>query len=231
MALLQRANLSLRQQGVTGTIHKLYCQLVDYLFDRRYGIDTRTWARLNQLTIASDNQSKGRAYKPTRVVPLRKLFHAIQSLDPVVDRVLVDFGCGKGRVLLVAAEFGFRAVRGVEFAQELCAIAQSNCAAYQAKTGSKTEFQIVAADVVNYAIHTDENIFFFFNPFDEEILHRVLHQISASLLAKPRKILIIYHNPVKRQTIEAWDNLIRVQELNFWGYDFVVYANRAASLL
>ena len=56
-----------------------------------------------------------------RLRPFRRLMRTL-SLPP--GSGFVDFGCGKGRVLLLAAGFGFARITGVEFAKELCDIAK-----------------------------------------------------------------------------------------------------------
>lgn len=204
---------------------KLYTLIIDPLFDIKYGVDTYRWAQLAELMIDSDNKERGVLYQPSKVIPLKKMFNAIKLLIPA-DGILVDFGCGKGRVLLVASEFGFREVRGLEFAHELCEIARKNCAIFKAKKGFSTEYRIINCDVTNYAIAIDENVFYLYNPFDETILRKVLSNIAASLQIKHRKILIIYCNPLYTYIIEQWNNFVRLQEFNFWGNKFIVYSNR-----
>ena len=75
------------------------------------------------------------------------------------ESVFVDFGCGKGRTLVVAAELGFAGVRGVEFAAELCESAEKNYRLYQKKSGNRADFRIVREDVSDYAVKEGENIF------------------------------------------------------------------------
>ena len=69
---------------------------------------------------------------------------------------------------------------GVEFSAELCAIARQNCAIYGQRTGSKTRYRVIEADVVNYCIDKAENVFFMFNPFDDVIIKKVLDYIRGS---------------------------------------------------
>ncbi len=222
---LKRTRTSLRSQGLTETVLKSYSIIADHLFDIWYGIDTCKWAELSDLTIHNSvNREKGYPYQPTRLVPLRKLFNVINSIIPP-DSVLVDFGCGKGKVLLAASEFGFKEVRGVEFAHELCEIAEKNCAVYKARKGFITEYRIIECDVTDYDINTDENVFFMFNPFDETIMAKVLCRIAASLQVKHRPILVIYYNPKYAHVIEQRDAFGRLREFNFWGYKFTVYSN------
>jgi SAM-dependent methyltransferase len=225
MNLLQRLKISLRHQGPRATGVKLWVWASDQLFDFRYGLDTCKPAGLEGLTIDGGNKERGQIYQPTRVLPLRRLFRELQPLIPPAS-VLVDLGCGKGRVLLVASEFDFQAVRGVEFAHELCEIARKNCAAFQAKKRNRADCQVIEADVTAYAIQPDETVFFMFNPFDETILGRVLDNLAASLQARPRRMLIIYYNPRGAQLIESRREFARLREVDFWGYHFRVYANR-----
>jgi len=225
ISVLQRLRISLRVEGLKTSVLKAYALIVDHLFDIRYGIDTCTHSKLTELTIDSDNKARAKMYWPTRAVALRKLFNVMQPMIPA-DSVFVDFGCGKGRVLLIASEFGFREVRGVEFAHELCEIAKKNYDVYKAKTGFSKECRIIECDATNYAINTDENVFFMFDPFDETILIKVLSNIAASLQTQRRKILIIYHRPKYDHIIEQGDDFTRLREFRFYGLQFGVYSNR-----
>jgi SAM-dependent methyltransferase len=141
------------------------------------------------------------------------------------DSVLVDFGCGKGRVLLIAAECGFRKARGVEFAHELCEIADKNCAIYKRKRAPNTEFQVIESDAAKYVLNDDENVFFMFNPFDDVVLNDVLNNIAASLKIQPRKILILYFNPLHGNLIEQHGVFAKSEEFVIGGYPFPVYSN------
>lgn len=206
---------------------KLGSRAADYIFDIRYGIETHKWVQLDNLTIESVNKESGYCYQPTRVRPLRELFQAIMPLVPA-EGALVDFGCGKGRVLIVASEFGFKEVIGVDFSKELCEIARSNCAVYKVRTKSLTEFHIIEADVADYAINPDDVVIFMFNPFNERVMASVLINICTSLERSPRKILLIYHNPEYDQVFGLCDDFVKVDDLSFWGYKFSVYSTSPA---
>jgi SAM-dependent methyltransferase len=157
-------------------------------------------------------------------VSAQEVFRAILPLIPA-QAALVDFGCGKGRVLIVASEFGFKQVRGVEFSKELCEIARRNCAIFKARAGVRTEFRIIEADVADYPIHPDEMVIFLFNPFNERVMASVLINICASLELSPRKILLIYHNPEYDQVFELCDDFVKLDDLDYWGYKFTVYSS------
>ena len=223
---LLQLGLSLRSQGLWATANKLRGWALDYLYDLRYGLDTCANSELAELTIGSENKVRGYGYQPTRVLLLRKFFHSIRPLLPP-NGVLVDFGSGKGRMLLVASEFGFREARGVEFAHELTA--RKNVARYKARAGVAAEFKIIESDAACYAIAADENVFMMYNPFDESILGQVLDNIAASLRKAPRRILIIYVNPRWGRVIEQRADFVLVREWVLWGFKFAVYSSRAPS--
>lgn len=42
------------------------------------------------------------------------------------DFVFIDYGCGKGRALFIAAEHSFKAAIGIEYASDLASIAKRN---------------------------------------------------------------------------------------------------------
>jgi len=126
---------------------------------------------------------------------------------------------------MAASEVGIREVRGIEFAHELYEIAKKNCAQYKTKKGFPTTYRIVEGDVIDYAINPDENVFFLFNPFDETVLTKVLHNITASLQAKPRRVWIIYYYPDHANVIEQQGSFSRLQEFMTWQHRFRVYSN------
>lgn len=104
--------------------------------------------------------------------------------------VFVDFGSGKGRILMLASALPFRRVIGVEFAPQLHAIAQQN-------TAGCRNVELVLADATQWAIPADASVLFFFNPFEGEILRRVFANIRRSLEEHPRHLRIVYVRPEK----------------------------------
>jgi predicted RNA methylase len=230
MNLLKRLATSLRGQGIVATVIKLRTLMVDHWFDFRYGLDTCAWSELEDLTIDSTSKASGYLYKPARILPLRKFFKETEQTCPR-EGVLVDFGSGKGRVLLVASEFGFREARGVEFAHELAEISRRNCARYKSVTATETEFETVEADASKYAIRADEHVFVFCNPFDDTIMKAVLANIAKSVVQHPRQVVIAYYNPKWGRVVEQQSEFNLISEFNWWGHKFALYSNRKQSAM
>ncbi len=226
IGLLRRISSSLRQQGFAGTAAKMAGTLPEKIFDWRYGTDTCAISNLSGLTIASENREHGTRYEPTRVLSLQKLLPTIRQITPG-DSVLVDLGCGKGRVLLLAAGAGFRTVRGLEFASELCEIARRNCETFKAKTKIPANFEIIHADVTTYPYRAEENVFFLFNPFDAVIFERVLSAIVHSWRKSRRQVFVVICLPTQqyRDAIAARPELALMRKVRCWGYDFWIYGS------
>ncbi len=223
MSAIATAARSLRRDGLRPTLNKAVAVAADGFFDLRYGVETQAWAELRDLTIRGDHRAQGARYQPTHVGPLRRMLRVLRHrFTP--GRAFVDLGCGKGRALMVAAEFGFPVIRGIEFAHELCAVATANCAAYKRRRGIATAFHIIEADVVWYPLVGDETVIFMFNPFDAAIMSRVLDNITASLAASPRRLLILYHNPRQSRVIAQRAPFSPVGDFAVGASQFSVYA-------
>ena len=225
MSILERLKSSLQRDGAGSTLAKFRAAIVDHCFDSYYGLDTCAMAGLEDLTITSSSREHGVKYQAARVLVLRKLFQILMPLFPS-NSVIVDFGCGKGRVLLVGMEFPFKEVKGVEFAKELCAAANNNIARYKAKKTLQTPCAAIEADAATYRIATDENVFFYYNPFDEVLMAKTVENIITSARFHPRKIHIVYLNPKHHGVMDSRSELSLIQDSHIWGNRFRVYTNQ-----
>ncbi len=220
---LRRIVRSLHERGIVGSADRVLSILQERLFDWRYGTDTVTHVDVDSLTVDSPHAAEGYGYQPTRLRPFRKL---MSELKFPPGSALVDVGCGKGRVLLLASDYGFRRITGVEFAKELCAIARENVARYRRKTGMQTDICIVEGDAVDYEVRDDDNVFFMFNPFSAALVEKIVQNIVRSLASKDRKVFIIYNNPRWGETVERQGfSLFLDQD----GGEWLVYSNTAQS--
>lgn len=105
--------------------------------------------------------------------------------------VFIDFGSGKGRVLLGASEYPFKRVIGVEIDQKLSAIAVKNTFRYQNGTKKCASVECVCCDATEYEFPFEPAVLYFFNPFGPRIADQVLTNLSRSLNEHPREIVII----------------------------------------
>lgn len=175
-------------------------------FDKRYGTDTDTFAELRELDIASDNKAHGERYQPSPVYSLKRLLRRLDIDFRTFS--FVDFGSGKGRTLLIAGELPFKQVIGVEFSEELHRKAEQNIGRYP--RGAAGLIKAVHADATQFELPADDLVLYFFNPFTKPVLDRVLANISISLAARPRKVLVIYlYLPNNAWLIESKEFILR----------------------
>lgn len=162
----------------------------DYWFDVRHGTRTRGIVQLETLNIASARKADGQFYVAT---PRYEFTHMMKRIgvDPKAY-VFIDLGCGMGRVLLYAAEAGFRRVIGVEFSPDLAAVARRNAARFSAGDGS--EIHVVTADAAEFSFPPQPCIIFLFNPFSSAVMKTVLARIKQVYDAGNRDIYLIWYN-------------------------------------
>lgn len=110
------------------------------------------------------------------------------------EKRVIDYGSGKGRALFCAEYSGFNLLTGVELNKELNDAAKANLKTYQLRRKEST-FDFVNDDAVNFPIPPDSSVFYFFNPFSEIIMKKVLKNILIHALQQKRVIFVIYLNP------------------------------------
>jgi SAM-dependent methyltransferase len=224
---LDRVTRAVKKRGLRGFGIHAVCEVADYLFDLRFGVDTRSAVHLGDLTGVTGDLEHASPYAATQVLALRGLF---RMLDIGADRVLVDFGSGKGRVLMVAAPFGFRSLRGVEFSAGLCEVARRNIERYRRKARIEAGFEVIHSDASEYAVRPDEDVFFLFNPFDNHVLERVLDNIAASYKTRPRPMLLIYRRPVHQAAIMERTAFVKLADYLVWKNDFAIFEAKPRGL-
>lgn len=163
---------------------------------------------LNILTNLEDNESHNDkeaflGYEPTSYFLLEKIF----TLFPFHSQDhLIDFGCGKGRVLFMAAYHLCKYVTGYEINEKIYNILMKNIESYQNKFGKETTFSIYKEDVQYAKISKTANKFFFFNPFYLIVYARVIKNIIDSLKDNERNIVIYLYRP-HESTIKYLDSI------------------------
>jgi hypothetical protein len=179
-------------------------------FDWRYHIDTAGVIQLADLTCESGNRKWGVWYEPT---PLRALTLMLSVLPADVSNfTFVDFGSGKGRTLLYASTRAFRRILGVEFTLELHQVAERNIRTYRNPKQRCFDITSLHTDAVEFAMPEEPCVLYFFHPFGEEVMARVLANIRNSYQRHPRKFILLYYHPQLRHMLEGMEFLRKCDE-------------------
>lgn len=174
--ILSKLWSSVRQEGITATARKvvrLAKPTHPDLFDLRYGSDTIRMEPLWRLSIESKNARFGGRYEATAEDEFAEALAMIP--DPLEDFTFVDLGCGKGRLLILAAHKGFHEVIGVEFAKELVETARRNLS----RLGLPGT--LLHQDAAEFAFPARNLVVYMYNPFTKEVMSKVLHNLRVSL--------------------------------------------------
>jgi len=177
-------------------------------FDRRFGISTfGIEYDLLALGATGPHVAHAEAYEPIQI----PVFSAIISAARIDPRhySFIDFGCGKGRALVLAAEHGFKRMIGVEFASSLYELAAHNIAVYRGRKVHSAPIDLHCADAVQFEIPDEDAMLFFYNPFDHEVLSKVCRNMENAYRVRPRSLVIAYRNPVHSDVFESIDFLTR----------------------
>ena len=120
-----------RERGVryagrvcTLALRGLLIAVADRRREARFGVDSEGNIALSELSIDSENRTLGFPYVPSPGLLVETLLANVE--EDLGQFSFVDFGSGKGRVLLVASHYPFREVVGVEFSPELGGLVVAN---------------------------------------------------------------------------------------------------------
>ncbi len=159
--------------------------------EKKYGINTTGVDELSSLKKMGIDIEHATIYMPASYDILEDIF---EWLRPHGLKFLLDLGSGKGRVLCVAADYGFQKIVGLDFSRSLCQAANANLASIKTDHPG-IEAQVFHNDAFYFIIPGEVDCLFFFNPFDDVIMSGVIENIRTSLLETPRKLYIVYLNP------------------------------------
>lgn len=164
---------------------------LDRRFDGKYGTDTSGIVPLANLHIQSDSVDSGIWYEPMPSKTFERIMELLGVSFP--DYEFVDFGSGKGRVLLLASRHGFKKVIGVEFSEELHRIARANVNTWPQQRSTTSPIEIRCTDAVDFVIPDSPLVLFFFSPFGGRVMERVLGNIVESWQRSPRDLILVFH--------------------------------------
>lgn len=169
-------------------------------FDALFGVETIDKVEVCDLDVSEDRRQHCVFYHPTRVWLFNEIFKDIQIVHK--DYILVDFGSGKGRVLLLAAMYPFKKIIGVEISRKLHEIALKNIQGYKKEWQLCHEISSWCLDVENFEIPNEKIVLFFYNPFDAFVMRQVLSNIESSFGRYHRDMILIYVNPIYHELID-----------------------------
>jgi SAM-dependent methyltransferase len=136
-------------------------------------------------------------YQPTESVLFHEMIEALREQSQLDFRefTFIDLGSGKGRTLLMASDYPFRRVVGVDLLPELHRAALENLSKYKSETQKCFALESICADATEFRFPDEPTVLYLFNPFPEAGLRRMIAGLERSLREHPRAVYVLYHNP------------------------------------
>jgi len=183
-------------------------------FDERFGVETS--GLIYELPSGHPHDVYNNGY--FAVAP--SVFHAVMRL--MRERLhleyhrfrFVDVGSGKGRALLLASDYPFREVIGVELSPQLDRVARANVARYAAATrGSllhRPPVISIQGDATEFLWPPGPLVVYMWNAFTSPVMERVFHNLGASLAEQPRELYLVYMHPELESMVASLPWLTRL---------------------
>lgn len=143
------------------------------------------------------------AYQPTDSAFFHEMIEALRAQPgfDFGDFLFIDLGSGKGRTLLMASDYPFRRIVGVELLPALNEIALDNLSRYKNASQKCFALESICADATEFPLPAEPTVLFLFNPFPESGLKRVIANLEKGLREHPRKVYVLYLNPLQEQVL------------------------------
>jgi len=111
---------------------------------------------------------------------------------------LIDYGCGLGRVMIIAALYSCKNITGIEINKDIYDNAAKNIKSFQKRFKKlRVRFHLHHIDASDYVIDDDINKFFFYDPFHLKIFIKLIYSIEQSLARNDRTITLFFYRPEK----------------------------------
>jgi SAM-dependent methyltransferase len=184
-------------------------------FDVETGLDTSGMIDGGTLSSGHEHDIYNVAYYGTSP----SLFHAgmqewlaTPGVRPVSEYTFIDFGCGKGRVVMMAAEMGFLECVGVELNDALAKIAAANVLKWAESGRAKSAMRAMCGDATAFEFPVTPCVIYLFNPFTGKVLAKLLDKIATVFADRPGQVDIVYVNSEFREVLGAHSGFTKLWE-------------------
>ena len=172
-----------------------------------------TWDKLLQIKTTGRDDSNADQYRyPYEPTPYKVLERLANSSLVSKRDVVLDYGCGKGRVDFFLSYQTKASTIGIEYDERIYRGALEN----QKSAVSRARTDFVLARAEEYEVPQEVNRYYFFNPFSVELLRKVMARIIESYYENPRESFLFFYYPSE----EYISYLMTVDELEF--YDEII---------
>lgn len=136
-------------------------------------------------------------YQPTDPPGFHEMIATLDQATGLnfADFTFIDLGSGKGRTLLMASDYPFSRIVGVELLPALHRLAEQNLRQYRSDSQKCFRLESICTDAAEFHFPAGPLLIYLFNPFPEAVLRCVLANLRGALSESPQTAYLIYYNP------------------------------------
>ncbi len=169
-------------------------------FDAAHGVATGGLLTQIELETGHDHDLHTTAYHGTQPSIFRgglERWRAaiIRSAKSVEEFTFVDIGCGKGRVLMLASEFPFRRVVGLELNAKVASSARENIRQWRERPRACKQIEVLTGDVLAFALPPEPTLLYMYNPFEGDLFRLWVQTLAFALRERMEPLYLLYTYP------------------------------------
>jgi SAM-dependent methyltransferase len=183
-------------------------------FDLKHGLDTQTPILIRNLETSAPGARYAVHYEGAAIPLIHKILRQLRT--DLSRFTFIDLGSGKGRVLLIAAQYPFKSVIGVEFSETLHGIAQANISKFVEQRLTKTHPRSINMDASEFDFSQfADKVVFCNNPFTVTLTLRVLDNLKLSLRKTGHRGIFVYLTPIPPTVKDKLDTFHLIAQGSF----------------
>ncbi len=185
--------------------------IVDANYDKKRNIETCELAYISQLSDDPVDFSGFEIDELYGALPVW-LFNAIHRPGDHLSRetsTYIDIGAGKARMLIIAAERGFKKVLGIEYVPSLAQTGVENCEIALKDMDVQWANEAIDGTTMRYPDH--DLLIFVNNSFDRPMFDDFLNNLLKDLKDRPRDMVLIYNHSICSHVLDETPELERIK--------------------
>jgi hypothetical protein len=229
---MQRVRRTIVQQGGCSAIANLFRRIrssdfsftppqpltfeATHPFDQSTGLDTGGFIHGSQLRSGHPHDKYSVSYygsAPSLVQAILGHWLDTPPLRPIEEYTFIDFGSGKGRVVLIASTLPFRKSIGIELNPALHAIAAKNMKLWQAMGRSVCPMQALCQEATEFQFPETPCLVYLFNPFTFQVIAKLLDRIAETFADRPGQLDLLYVNPESKSLLEQHPGFAKLWDM------------------